>query len=163
MWIVATFVLTVGFVDDLRSRKVHNSVVLALLSATIVISLYARGIEGSLTGVTAFLLALVITIPLFTLRVIGGGDVKLFAVFALALEPMSTFWTLIYSVIWGAVFGLVHVSLHRQLPTLVRNTLRTVSSRHKVQAQELQKIPYTFAYLLGWFTQLTFLKIGGAF
>jgi prepilin peptidase CpaA len=160
MWAVATLTLLAGLVDDLRSRKVHNTLVLALLPLVAFASLYFRGMEGTMTGVGALFLALVATIPLFAMGALGGGDVKLFAVFALAVDPSSMFYTLLYSLVWGAVFGLTRAAVQRQLLALVRNTYR-LTSRQRVQVQELHKIPYTFALLLGWFTQLTFLRAGG--
>ncbi len=161
MMMVATFTLVAGMLDDLRSRKVHNALVFSLLPIVFLSSLYFRGLDGSMVGVGAFLLALIITIPLFAVRILGGGDVKLFAVFALALDPLSMFWTLIYSFFWGGFFGVTRAVLSKQLLALVRNTTKA-ASRQKIQAQEIHKIPYTFALLLGWLTQLTFLRIGGA-
>lgn len=160
MMAVATLTLVAGLVDDVRSRKVHNALVLALLTLVVLATLYFRGFDGSLPGVGAFLLALVITLPLFAIGMLGGGDVKLFAVFALALDPTSMFWTLVYSLFWGAMFGVTRATLSRQLPVLVRNTTR-LGMRQKLQPQELHKIPYTFALLLGWFTQVTILRTGG--
>lgn len=160
MMAVATLTLVAGMVDDLRSRKVHNALVLVLLAIVTASSLYFRGVQESVPGLLAFVLALVCTIPLFATRILGGGDVKLFAVFALAVEPVSMFWTLVYSFIWGAIFGVTRAALNKQLPMLVRNTTRIVG-RQKVQAQEIQKIPYTFALLLGWFTQITMMRAGG--
>lgn len=160
MLAVATLVLIVGTVDDLRSRKVHNALVLLLLPAVLLASFYFRGWEGFLIGLGAMVLALVVTIPLFSLRILGGGDVKLFALFALAVDSPNMFWTLVYSLIWGAMFGLTQAALQRRLLTLVRNTYR-LASRQQLQVQELHKIPYTFALLLGWFTQLTLLRVGG--
>ena len=160
MFGVATLTLVAGMVDDLRTRKVHNALVLAILPIVILANLYFRGIEGSLPGVAALLLALILTVPLFAFRILGGGDVKLFALFALSLEPVSMFWTLIYSFFWGALFGVTRAALSQQLLALVRNTTRA-ARRQKLQVQEIQKIPYTFALLLGWLTQLTFLRIAG--
>lgn len=158
---VATFTLVAGMVDDLRSRKVHNGLVLASLAVVIAASFLFRDSNGWMLGAGSMLLALIITIPLFAARILGGGDVKLFAVFAFAVEPVSMFWTLVYSVIWGALFGTTRAILSRQLLALVRSTYKTVG-RNKVQAQEIHKIPYTFALLLGWLTQLTFMRIAGA-
>jgi Flp pilus assembly protein protease CpaA len=160
MWAVATLTLVAGLVDDLRSRKVHNVLVLFMLPAVALASFYFRGYEGFLLGAGSFLLALIATIPLFTLGMLGGGDVKLFAVFALALDPVSMFWTLVYSVIWGALFGVTRATLQKQLMMLVKNTYR-LTGKQRVQVQELHKIPYTFALLLGWFTQLTLMRAGG--
>ena len=159
MWAVASITLLIGLADDLRSRKVHNFLILSLLPVVVLTSLYFRGWEGSLPGIGAMLLALIMTIPLFAARILGGGDVKLFAVFALAVEPSSMFWTLVYSVIWGAMFGLTRALLEKQLSSLVRNTYFLGRPR-RLPAPEVHKIPYTFALLLGWFTQLTFLRYG---
>ena len=160
MMAIATFTLIAGMVDDVRSRKVHNALVLALLPFVLIATFYFRGFEGSLPGVGALLLALIMTIPLFAMGMLGGGDVKLFAVFALTVDPSSMFWTLVYSLFWGAMFGVTRAALSKQLPVLVRNTTR-LGMRQKLQPQELHKIPYTFALLLGWFTQVTMMRAGG--
>lgn len=160
MWISATLILLAGVVDDLKSRKVHNALVLALLPVALLANLYFRGWEGSLIGFGAAALALVITIPLFATGILGGGDVKLFTIFALNVDPANMFWTLVYSFLWGAFFGLTKAALDRQLLTLVRNTYR-LAAKARAPAQSLHKIPYTFALLLGWFTQLTVIRAGG--
>lgn len=160
MFAVATIILIAGLVDDLRSRKVHNVLVLSLLAAAAAASLFFRGWEGSLPGLGAMLLALIVTLPLFMGRVLGGGDVKLFAVFSLAVDPAIMFWTLAYSFVWGALFGLTRAALQKQLLMLVRNTYN-IARKQRVQVQEIHKIPYTFALLLGWFTQLTLMRAGG--
>jgi prepilin peptidase CpaA len=157
---VATFTLLAGMADDFRSRKVHNHLVLALFAVSVLASLYIRGIEGSIFGASSMILALMVGVPLFMVGVWGGGDVKLFAVFAFSVDPTSMFWTMIYSFIWGGLFGLVRAALQKQLLTLVRNTYK-LATRQRTQAQELHKIPYSFALLLGWFTQLTLLRVGG--
>lgn len=156
----ATFTLIAGMVDDLRSRKVHNYLVLTLLAIVGMASFYFTGVDGLMTGTGAMLLALVLTIPLFAFRILGGGDVKLFAVFALAVNPITMFWTLIYSFIWGALFGVTRAALSNQLMAVVKNTTK-LGQRQKVEAQHIHKIPYTFALLLGWFTQLTYMRISG--
>lgn len=160
MWAVATLILVAGLVDDLRSRKVHNALVVALFGATAVATLWFRGIDGSLLGGEAFLAALLITVPLFKMGVLGGGDVKLFAVFALAVDPTNMFWTLVYSLVWGALFGLTRAALQKQLLTVVRNTYK-LAGRQRAEVQELHKIPYTFALLMGWCTVLTVAQSGG--
>jgi len=160
MWAVATFSLVAGMVDDLRSRKVHNGLVLALIPVILAANFYFRGFDGAALGAGAFLLALIITIPLFMFRILGGGDVKLFSAFALCVDPNSMFYTLMYSMVWGVIFGLTRAALQKELPALVRNTYKTVT-RQRVQPQEIHKIPFTFALLLGWFTQLTLLRAGG--
>lgn len=159
LWVVATITLIAGMIDDLRSQKVHNVLVIALFGAVLAANLVIRDFQGLMVGLAALGLALAITVPLFAFRILGGGDVKLFAVFALAIDPISMFWTLIYSFIWGGLFGLTRATLQKELLVLVRNTYK-IARRQTVQPQQLHKIPYTFALLLGWLTQLTFLRAG---
>jgi Flp pilus assembly protein protease CpaA len=160
MWILGTAVLLIGMFDDLRSRKVHNELLLALIPVAFLSSLYFRGFDGSMMGLGAAIGALVLTVPLFAAGILGGGDVKLFSVFALCVDPSSMVATLTYSFIWGAVFGLTRAVIQKELPTLVRNTYKTARGQ-RTQAQEIHKFPYTFALLLGWFTQLTLLHSSG--
>ena len=162
MWVIASLCLFAGFVDDMRSRKVHNWLVLALFALTLASSLVIRGPFGTLPGAMALGLALLATVPMFALGILGGGDVKLFAVFALALDGPTALNSLAYSLIWGALFGLSRAAISKQLLSLVRVTYRA-GTRQRVEPQEVYKIPYTFALLLGWFTQLTLMRVGGGF
>lgn len=160
MWVVATILLIFALVDDLRSRKVHNILLLSLLPFVLAASVYFRGAEGSIVGFSALVGALLLTVPLFILGILGGGDVKLFAVFAFCVDPSSMFYTLIFSFVWGALFGVTRAALQKQLMALVRGTYRA-ATRQRVQIQEIHKFPYTFSLLLAWFTQLTYLHVGG--
>jgi Flp pilus assembly protein protease CpaA len=159
MWEAATIILIAGMVDDFRSRKVHNVLVLALFVVALIASFFTRDLTSSLTGVSALLFALVLTFPLYLAGALGGGDVKLFAVFGFAVDPSAMTMTLLYSVFWGALFGVTRAAIQGQLPMLVRNTYKTLS-RQKTAQQELQRMPYTFAMLLGWFTYITMLNAG---
>lgn len=160
MLLVATLILFAGFVDDMRSRKVHNWLVLAAAVVAVVASLALRGWSGTQLGLMALALAIVVTIPVYFAKVVGGGDVKLVWAFALATEPTAIFWTLTYSIFWGALFGLTRSALQGQLPVLVKNTFRLATRRRSQQPMELHKIPYTFALLMGWCTHLTMIRWG---
>lgn len=160
MMALATLSLVAGVVDDLRSRKVHNALLLALFPLLLIGSVYFRGVEGSVIGLTSMVLALAVTIPLFMGRVLGGGDVKLFILFSFCVDPRSMFNTLVFSIIWGGVFAVTRAVVNNQLPTLLRSTYK-IATRQRVQPQEIHKIPYTFSLLLGWFTHLTWMRTGG--
>jgi hypothetical protein len=57
MWAVATIILIVGMMDDLRSRKVHNSLLLSLVPLAIGMRIYFQGGHGIGIGAIALLLA----------------------------------------------------------------------------------------------------------
>ncbi len=159
MWALATLSLVAGVVDDLRSRKVHNALLLVLLPIVVVGSFYFRGWEGTAVGLLSFGLGLCLTIPLFLGRVLGGGDVKLFALFAFCVDANSMFYTLVFSILWGGVFVVTRAAIQAQLLTLLRNTYQVIQ-RRRPERQQILAIPYTFALLLGWFTHLTYMRTG---
>lgn len=161
MWIVATGVLLAGLIDDLRSRKVHNALILFLAPLLLLTSVYFRGFDGTMIGVSAFLAGAILASVLFLIGVFGGGDVKLFMLFAFCVDPAIMFWTLLYSFVWGALFGLTRAALQRELMSLVRSTYRLASSRQRIQTPEVHKVPFTFALVLGWMTQLTIMHVEG--
>ncbi len=132
MWAVATFSLVAGMVDDLRSRKVHNGLVLALIPVILAANFYFRGFDGAALGAGAFLLALIITIPLFMFRILGGGDVKLFSAFALCVDPNSMFYNLMYSMVWGVIFGLTRAALH----SIVKKVFEGAAERLRQRGDE---------------------------
>lgn len=160
MLAVATLILLAGVADDLWSRKVHNALFITAFVVALAASLVIRDWSGTQLGLIALALAAVLTIPLYIVKVIGGGDVKLIWAFALAVDPSSVFWTVVYSVLWGAIFGLTRSALQGRLLALVRNTYH-LATRRRVETVELHRIPFTFALLLGWFTHLTILRAGG--
>jgi prepilin peptidase CpaA len=159
MWAVATLTLVAGLIDDMRSQKVHNALVIVLFATALAANFMFRDGNGLVLGGLALVAAMAMAIPLFVLGVVGGGDVKLFAVFALCVDPYTAFWTLVYSIVWGGIFGLTRATLQKEILVLVRNTCK-LARRQKLHVQELHKIPYTFALLLGWFTQLTLMRAG---
>ena len=109
----------IAMVDDMRLRKVHNALILFLLPSAVLLSFYFRTFDETMLGVATMIGALVLTIPLFLGRVLGGGDVKLFTVFAFCVDSTSMFWTLVYSFVWGALFGLIRAALQNNMTSSV--------------------------------------------
>ncbi len=107
-WLLPSLVLSCAIVDDLRSRKVHNilSVVLAVGSLTVALGIH--GHKALVPIAVSSAVAIGLTLPLVLVRALGSGDMKIFAVFAIAYPwaPMSLVWILFYSLFWGALLGV---------------------------------------------------------
>jgi prepilin peptidase CpaA len=136
-------------VDDLRSRKIHNILLLGLLVFAIVFVFAIRGVSGVGHGLLSAGLALALTFPLVLFGALGGGDMKLFAVFALTSDPSSVVTVYLYSLITGALIGLVRAALSGQLLTVLKSTALVVVDRSAKPSSEFT-IPFSAALLLGW-------------
>lgn len=146
---MSTLILTIGFADDLRSRKIHNILLLGLLAFAFLFVFALRGLNGIETGLMSAGLALVLTFPLVFFGALGGGDMKLFTVFGLTSEPMIVVQVYVYSLIAGALIGLVRAALSGQLMTVLKSTALVAIDRSAKPVSEF-KIPYSAALLMGW-------------
>jgi Flp pilus assembly protein protease CpaA len=146
---LSTLILVLGFGDDLRSRKIHNALVVGLLLLSILIIFTARGASGLGYGFGCALLGAVLMYPLVHLKAMGAGDMKLFAVFSFTSDPTTVMYVYGYSLIAGAAIGLVKATLSGGLFTVLNATaLLAIDGKNKPTGD--YNIPYSAALLLGW-------------
>ncbi len=158
--IISTLILLAGVVDDLRSRKVHNELVLVLAAIGAVYTFWMGGLTGLGWGLLSATCAIVVCVPLITTRVLGAGDVKLLAAFGLTVQWSSVLWVVAYSILWGALLGVFRSILRGEGLLLLQNTVK-IASRKQVDNSQLQKIPYTVALLFGWLTHWSLVLATG--
>jgi Flp pilus assembly protein protease CpaA len=146
---IPTIILALGVADDLRSRKVHNELVLACFGLAAAFCLYDGGAAGLLTGLMGLGAAAMLTLPLVLFGVLGAGDMKIFMAFGMAVTWDAVIGTGFGSLIWGAVFGIFRAMLSGELKLLMQNMIHVAM---KKPAVELHRIPYTVALFMGWAT-----------
>ena len=158
--IVPTLILLVGVVDDVRSRKVHNWLVLALLGAAALSQVVFAGLGGLREGLFGAAAALLGCLPLVWARIIGAGDLKLMVAFGMATAWPISLTVILWSLVWGAILGLIRATVAGDLPKLLLSTYN-VAMRRKPAENTLQRIPYTIALMFGWLTYLTLARTPG--
>ncbi len=158
-FIVPSLILGAGIIDDLRSQKVHNKLIMILLPLAIVGQFLGFGLEGLAYGGLAFLFALMLTIPMVLTGMLGGGDMKLLALFALATNLNATIWVSVTSLFWGGLLGVIHAILNKQGTLLLWNTIG-LFKKQKPDENHMTKIPYTVALMFGWMTYLSLTQFG---
>jgi prepilin peptidase CpaA len=150
-------------VHDVRERRIPNWLVLVGLAAGIGLRVAAGAVPFGM-GVAGAALALVLTFPLFLLRGMGGGDVKLFAVAGAFLGPLAFLYALVASALIGGAIGLVAALKNGVLLTALLRT-RDLASRAATLGRRGERmtidtagaitVPYGAAIALGslavWF------------
>jgi prepilin peptidase CpaA len=158
--LIPTLILLSGVIDDLRSRKVHNKLVLILSGLALIAVVAMWGFHGLLYSLIAVLTVIALCVPLVLTGVMGAGDMKLLMAFAIATSWNSVLWVLVYSLVWGALLGVFSAVLRGQGRLLLASTMSVALFRKQSQFP-LHKIPYTIALFFGWLTELSFNHFGG--
>ena len=153
-YILPATILIAALVDDLKTRKIHNKLVIVCFSVSFVIIAATGGLTGIKISLLASATALIIMLPFVLMKALGAGDMKLMMAFGIASNPNDVFWIIIYSFFWGAILGLFKAIMNKQGVELLKNTVKLASKKIKSQ-DELHKIPFTVALFFAWLTQLT--------
>ena len=99
--------LLIACAGDLRSRRIPNKLVLVILSSGLAFSLLTRPLGlGLRHAVGGIVVGFVIWFPFHLMRLLGAGDVKLFAAAGAWLGAGATFKAAILAAAAGGVLAL---------------------------------------------------------
>ena len=114
-------VLAVACISDLRTRRIPNA--LTFTAALIAVAFHAStgGWPAVQTSVFGWLLGVALFSPMFALRGMGAGDVKLLAAVGAWLGPAQVAIVALASSITGGILGIAVALLHGYLKTALGN------------------------------------------
>ena len=154
-------VLVTCAITDFRDRKVYNKVTYPAFFIGLAVHGIAFGGAGLLDGFLAALIAFCIGLVLLVTGLVGGGDIKLLVVVGAFLGPAGLAEVTFYSVLAGAVGGLVAalfngylVEMFVRLGRWLRGVYRALVYRTGVMYEKLERderswIPFAIAILVG--------------
>ena len=105
LWSLAAVTL-VAALTDMRSRRIPNWLCATGVLLGFVVNTYLTGWAGLASAGMGFGLALLIYVPLFAIRAMGGGDVKLMAAVGALAGPTDWFTIFILASALGGMFAL---------------------------------------------------------
>jgi prepilin peptidase CpaA len=148
---------------DLRTQRIPNSLTVAGLAIALILRV-PLGLAALLQGLAGLALALAVSLVLYAIRAIGGGDVKLLAGVGAFMGSSEILGALGLIAVLGAGFAVISVIRRGLLPLLIFNTIDLVKSwRSLGQSGQIRKlespaaltIPYAIPIALGtliwWF------------
>lgn len=154
--------LLAAAICDLRTRRIPNRLTFGGATAALLLSLAAPHHGGGLLWALGGLaLGLVLMLPLYLLRALGGGDVKLMAMAGAFLGPEGTWQAVIFVFVVGGILAMVYALWHRVVGKLLRNALKTVQllfmtvaagirpDARASAAQSVGSLPYGVSIALG--------------
>ena len=106
---------------DATTRRIPNALTFGSTAVGVAFAAATGGVQGLGWSVAGWMVGLLLFLPLFALRAMGGGDVKLLAAFGAWLGPALVCWVAIYGAIAGGVLALVLVLGRGRLRTTIAN------------------------------------------
>ena len=170
--ILFLLVVTAALID-MKSRRIPNKLVFSGAIAAILyhsVSPYGIGFVSSMSGLGVGLLAL---LPLYVIRAMGAGDVKLMAMVGAFLGPASAIGAIVATLIAGGALAFVAAMRNRSVQRMVNNVrammthalvgAATGTPMHDgINAISAGKLPYGIAIAIGTSVHLLLIKNGHA-
>lgn len=118
--LLALLTLTAG-IADLRTRRIPNALVGAGLAGGLALNGFLYGSSGLVQSAKGMGLAMLVYLPLFALRAMGGGDTKLMAAVGATVGPANWLGIFLITALLGGVVAVVVVLLSKRLGGTLRN------------------------------------------
>ncbi len=106
---------------DLKQRRIPNVLTFGGAAVALAFSLWTGGFAGLVMAAAGWAVGLLAFLPIFALRGIGGGDVKLLAALGAWIGPGQAVWLALWTALSGGVFALVVAGLHNYGGQAFRN------------------------------------------
>lgn len=169
VWAVLLVLLMTAVASDMRQRRIPNVLVLAGLALGVLLHGFGapsagdggifspqggaigawRAIGGAATGLLLFL-------PLYLLRTLGAGDVKLMAAVGAFAGAAATVNLSLFVLLAGGVLALARMAVARNARLVMQNTLATLGQMlpgsvdtFDARSRTAWRMPYALAILGG--------------
>ena len=119
---------------DYRSRRIPNWLSITGLAAGFAGHIYLSGLTGLRTAALGFGVAMLFYLPLFALRAMGGGDVKLMAALGAITGPNAWLILFIFTALLGGIAAIALLLYRGGLGRALGNVGRILASFSRLEA-----------------------------
>jgi prepilin peptidase CpaA len=131
-------VVVVASVFDLGSRRIPNSLTFGAALVAVAMRALLDGWSGVLSAASGWIVGLALFMPLYALRGMGAGDVKLLAAIGAWLGPIGAAWTGLYGAVAGGAMALGVALARGYARTALRNLGRILKVWSVVGVQPVE-------------------------
>lgn len=163
LFICLLLMLILAVITDLKDRKIPNKLVLIGLIASLVLQSHTLQVAGSLNWLAGVVVAFACFIPLYLLRAMAAGDVKLMMAVGGFLGYPLILSAVTYSYLAGGAIAICYVLMMGRFRQLIQNLyalfidklIKTTSGVNVYDEQEVKpsvgRMPFALAIALGTF------------
>lgn len=108
-WMFAIFFTLLAMIQDIRTFRISNRLILYGIASGFFIHLLQFNLLSILSWFSGLLVPIILLFPLFYIRALGAGDIKLFSVIACFIGPSSCFPIILLSFFSCAFLSLIRL------------------------------------------------------
>lgn len=108
-YLVLLFLVVVAVFTDMTQTRISNRLIVAGLLLGLILRIIGEGWIGILVFIVNISIPVVLLYPLFCLRALGAGDIKLFSVVGAFLTMQQLFEVLWLSFVAAALLGILKI------------------------------------------------------
>ena len=158
--------LALAVFSDFKERKIPNIVVLLGLVFSLVFQCISSGVAGGLSWILGVSVGFLCFIPLYLLRGMAAGDVKLMMAVGGFVGYPIIFTAALYSYLAGGAIAICYVLIKGRFRLLIQNLYSLIIDRFikttsgvdvydgQVIKQSVGQLPFALAIALGTFVTL---------
>ncbi len=106
---------------DVRTRRIPNQLTFSAATAGLVAATLTHGGQGAVSSATGLIVGLALFFPLFALKGLGAGDVKLMGALGAWLGSWTVLGVAFYTTLAGGLLALGLIVKHRHGSQVLRN------------------------------------------
>lgn len=142
--------LVAAAVSDLRQRQIPNYLSGGMALVGLALCLSGVGVVSIWSALLAGTIAMLVGLVLQVLRLVGGGDVKLFAALALWIGPKGSVDAVLATAIAGGVLALFFLRRPTASGAVTPNESGRLLSRLQLdEGRDFERVPYGVAVAAG--------------
>ena len=116
-------IAAVACITDMTTRRIPNALTFGAAGAAFAVRGLLHGGPGLFEAAAGWVIGFAILFPLFFVRGLGAGDVKLVAALAAWFGPVDAVWLALYTAIVGGIIGIGYALARGYLRTALSNLL----------------------------------------
>jgi prepilin peptidase CpaA len=146
-------------VTDVTTRRIPNVLTFGAVAGALLVRGVLFGTSGIIDASAGWLTGFILLFPLFFVRGLGAGDVKLVAALGAWFGPVDALWLALYTAVVGGVIGVGYSLARGYLGTALSN-MRMIGTHWAFSGfqpvpgmtldnAERPRLPYALPILLG--------------
>lgn len=128
IFIEVTILVLLAAICDIKTYRISNTITYPFMLIGLVTNICAAGLNGAASSLLGALLPTAILFIFFALRMLGAGDIKLFASIGAIAGTSFVLNTIVYSFIAGGIIALCVIISRKNVKQRLLHLLRYIKT-----------------------------------